>query len=230
MNRSKIEWTDYSINPVRGLCPMACSYCYARRIYKRFKWNSKIRYDPNVMLDTGNISKPSRIFVGSTMELFGDWVKPEWLKSIFDWIKTDIGVHTYIFLTKQPQNLIKWSPFPENCWVGVSVCNDKMFDVAVDKLEDIHAKSKFISFEPLLEKLTLSLDYAFYYSGINWLIIGAQTPYSPKTAPKLSWVQEILVAASNAGNIPVFMKNNLQPVIDHDSLWAGWKLRQEFPR
>lgn len=36
MPKSKIEWTDYSINPIKGLCPVACkdnqgkSYCYAR--------------------------------------------------------------------------------------------------------------------------------------------------------------------------------------------------------
>ena len=64
---------------------------------------------------------------------------------------------------------------------------------------------------------------------IDWVIIGAQTPYSQKTAPKMVWVQEILVAAHNA-NIPVFMKNNLQPVLDntHEPGWAGWKLRQEM--
>ncbi len=36
MNHTKIEWCDYTINPVKGLCPMACKdnqdkeYCYAR--------------------------------------------------------------------------------------------------------------------------------------------------------------------------------------------------------
>ena len=45
MNKTKIEWTDYTINPVKGLCPMACSYCYARAMYKRFRWNPEIRYD-----------------------------------------------------------------------------------------------------------------------------------------------------------------------------------------
>lgn len=30
MQKTKIPWADYTINPVKGLCPMACSYCYAR--------------------------------------------------------------------------------------------------------------------------------------------------------------------------------------------------------
>ena len=43
MNKTKRPWTDYTLNPVKGLCPMACPYCYARAMYKRFKWNPKIR-------------------------------------------------------------------------------------------------------------------------------------------------------------------------------------------
>lgn len=28
MNKTKIEWADYTINPVKGLCPMACPVCF----------------------------------------------------------------------------------------------------------------------------------------------------------------------------------------------------------
>jgi len=229
MQKTKIEWCDYTINPVKGLCPMACDYCYARRMYKRFKWNFEIRYDQTVFF--GLPYKSARVFVGSTIELFGDWVKPEWLETIFT-ICRQHNEHIFIFLTKQPQNLNKWSPFPENCWVGVSAIDYRHATDGCRWLDNVQAKTKFLSIEPLLswgESINTSAAEN-WFSDLGWLIIGAQTPYNKKTAPKLSWVQEILVAASNAGNIPVFMKNNLQPVIDHDSLWAGWKLRQEFPK
>lgn len=35
MNTTKIEWCDSTWNPVTG-CLHRCSYCYARRIAKRF--------------------------------------------------------------------------------------------------------------------------------------------------------------------------------------------------
>ena len=235
MNKTKIEWCDYTINPIKGLCPVDCkdnqgkSYCYARAMYKRFKWNPEIRFEGvvNLSVELLRIKQPSKIFVGSTMELFGDWIDSHWMDIIFEATRL-YSQHTFIFLTKQPQNLTKWSPFPDNCWVGVSATETRMALEACLKLGDIEASVRFLSLEPMLH--SINLPYTLLETcHIDWIIIGAQTPYNQKTAPKLSWVQEILVAASNADNIPVFMKNNLQPVIDHDSLWAGWRLRQEFP-
>ncbi len=55
MNKTKIPWCDYTINPVKGLCPMACEYCYARKMYKRFKWNPVIRYDDWVWHEEGRV-------------------------------------------------------------------------------------------------------------------------------------------------------------------------------
>ena len=156
LNKSKIEWTDYTINPVKGLCPMECSYCYARAMYKRFKWNPEIRFDELWVPDLANLKKPSRIFVGSTMELFGEWVKYWWLKTIFDYALL-YPQHTFIFLTKQPTELIKWSPFPRNTYIGVSVTNQSQYDNAMKYLATVEAPVKFLSLEPLLERIDLTL-------------------------------------------------------------------------
>ena len=157
LNKTKIEWCNFAVNPIKGLCPMDCKdnngkpYCYARRMYKRFKWNPEIRFDQSVFFATDNIPKGSKVFVGSTMELFGDWVKREWLETILTICRQRDDV-IWIFLTKQPQNLIKWSPFPlpPNCWVGVSATDHIMFASAYYHLTNIRAKVKFISIEPLL--------------------------------------------------------------------------------
>jgi len=243
MQKSKIEWTDYTINPVKGLCPMACPYCYARAMYKRFKWNPKIRYTG--MLDSGPQTLPvdSRVFVGSTFELFGDWVKPEWMQEILDYCKMMNRV-TWIFLTKQPQNLIKWSPFPENCWVGVSATDSVQYATAAYWLKEIEAKVKFVSFEPLLERIApKAWPWQLFPEGkpqgiCDWVIIGAQSPYSVKTFPKWEWVKEIIDACDKA-NIPVFLKDNLRlPRLSCEGGMPYYKkhpsgtleLRQEFPK
>lgn len=236
MAKTKIEWCDYTINPVKGLCPVACPYCYARRMYKRFKWNPEIRYtDPGFTIaELQAIKKPSRIFWGSTMELFWDW--PEiWLRDTFTIIR-QFPQHTHIFLTKQPQNLIKWSPFPENCWVGVSATDTQTLLQGCVYLEEVRAKVKFLSVEPLLDwqyGWTESyLENALKRAKIGWLIIGQCTPVKPATTPKIEWVKEIVVAADKV-SIPVFLKNNLNSceICDYPKLLdSKGNLRQEFPK
>ncbi len=242
MNKTRIEWCDYTINPVKGLCPMHCKtpdgyeYCYAageRGLYKRFKWNPEIRYtDPGFTIaELQTIKKPSRIFWGSTMELFWDW--PElWLRDTFTIIR-QFPQHTFIFLTKQPQNLIKWE-FPDNCWVGVSVTNKIQFLAGMNHMANVKATVKFISFEPLLESVESSSPIGKHLmnGGINWVIIGRQTPLSAKTMPHITDIQRIIFAA-NEIPIPVFLKDNLKGFLPFQQFPDGWKevykLRQELP-
>ena len=77
-------------------------------------------------------------------------------------------------------------------------------------------------------------------TGIDWVIIGAQT--NPYKAPEISWVQEIAEAAEECC-ARVFLKDNLRPLLlpDGEPLvcqasldtgllnWGG-ELRQEFPK
>jgi protein gp37 len=226
MGKTKIEWCDYTINPVKGLCPMACSYCYARRMYKRFKWDETIRFDRHGL--DASPKGGAKIFVGSTMELFGDWVKPEWLEGIFNWCKI-YKKDTFIFLTKQPQNLIKWSPFPDNCWVGVSTTDAKKFIEAGTSLEIIQAAVKFISVEPLLSWDNGQPGFManmFKQWGLNWIIIGQQTPIKAITMPKQEWIENIL-KASVIADVPVFLKNNLRCLYDIN---CNKPVQQEFPK
>ena len=232
MNKSRIEWTDYTINPVKGLCPMACSYCYARAMYKRFGWNPEIRVDLPTIYSVDMAKPNSKIFVGSTIELFGDWVEPEWWDYIWGMVKAR-PEYTFIFLTKKPENLIKWSPFPDNCWVGVSITDNNTY---IGDLIGIEAKVKFLSVEPLLKwarhiEQKKQLHFILQRLGINWIIIGQRTPISKKTTPKIEWVREIVKAADKA-NIPVFLKNNLLPLFEAEGItkrddWTG--IRQEMP-
>ena len=145
------------------------------------------------------------IFVCDMSDLFGIGIPGEWTQAVLNLIKK-WPAHRFYLLTKQPQNLIKFSPFPDNCWVGVTVCNDKRLTDAVWTLRDIEAKVKYLSLEPLLGKIDDS-HLSVLLPHINWVIIGAQT--KPLKRPHPSWVREITEAAIKAG-IAVFHKNNLK--------------------
>jgi protein gp37 len=255
--KKSIGWADWTLNPIKGLCPMPCEYCYAKRFYQRgcnatFK-DKTIRYDPSVFTDLHKAKPGDRIFVGSTIELFHP-LTSMWNDEIINHCSLYKDL-TFIFLTKCPQNLPK--EWPDNCWVGVSTTDFEMYGMAGIYLPDIKAKVKFISYEPLLQRITdkneqynsemMASDLMF--AGINWVIIGACTPFSKKTAPKMAWVKEI-VGAANKAKIQVFLKNNLHKVFEDDArrqvldgvvpesvllIWASNKeryirhLRQEIP-
>jgi len=199
-------------------------------MYKRFKWNPIIRYDDWVWHDGCNIPRGSKTFVGSTIELFGDWIEPEWMEIIFSYCRS-CPSHIFIFLTKQPQNLRKFSPFPDNAWVGVTATNKRMTSNALFYLDAIEAKVKFISFEPLLEDACVDSDTFWTYTEagiatgekeqrINWVIIGGQSG-KDKFYPPEEWIEEIESACGKA-RIPAFEKNNLRKVWNRTP-------RQEMP-
>lgn len=249
MSRSKIEWlrnpatgkAGFTLNPVKGLCPMDCRnlqnepYCYARRMYKRFHWNEKIQYSSDCFheLEGGFGDK---YFVGSTMELFGDWVKPAWMEDILSYTR-QYPHRTFIFLTKKPENLIKWSPFPKNCWVGTSIIAD--IGTPLYYIKQVQATVKFISFEPLLGEIpSQGLSDSFSIAGINWVIVGQQTPPKKNTIPQPQWIDNITIQCDKA-NVPVFLKDNLRPLLfpeekEIGKLWGDknlkFSLRQEWAK
>jgi len=201
-------------------------------MYKRFKWNPEIRYEevfyyPGIKGKLGD-----RYFVGSTMELFGDWIQKEWLEDIFRWVNA-YPQRTFIFLTKQPQNLPR--KFPDNCWVGVSVTTEVQLRPAIWKLSEVQCNKRFLSCEPLLGPVFNQVLPAEWDTDIDWVIIGQQTPISKKTTPKIEWIKEIVEAADKAG-IPVFLKDNLKPLLKFpEQSWAyigyggNYHIRQEVP-
>lgn len=216
MNKTKIEWTDYTLNPIKGKCKMGCSYCYARKLYDRFKWNPNIKFMPEYMLDVVTVKKPSKIFLCSTHELFGDWIPDDWIGYILDHIG-DYPQHTFQILTKCSLRAMRFN-FPSNVWLGATLNTFEDWGRGYF-LRETSAKLKFFSFEPLLGNFFAS-SYALPLDSIRWIIIGAQT--QPLVLPEREWVESIIMEADNL-SIPVFLKNNLKPLL-------GENLRQEFPK
>lgn len=224
MNKTDIDCCDYSLNPVKGLCPVACPYCSARAMYKRFHWNETIRYQLMAWYTPINPGKvaPGRIFVGSTIELFGPWVDPSWMERIMAGVKA-YPQHTFIFLTKRPQELAKYNPWPDNCWVGASATDPPQIRGAFKGLSQVRGKVKFISFEPLLGRISPLHEFWFRHSGVNWVIIGLKTPPSKRTTPPKEWVDTLILEADQA-HIPVFLKDSLYRA------YPDLPRRQEFPQ
>lgn len=216
MNRTKIQWTDWTWNPITG-CLRRCHYCYARRMSYRLRGRFGYPDDdpfrptlhPDKLDEPLGQKKPAKIFTVSMGDLFGDGVQIGWVQQVFDTVKS-ASWHTFQILTKCSERLPHWN-FPSNCWVGITIDRQSRIE-GLPLLLETNAKVKFVSFEPLLGSIQADL------SGLDWIIIGAQTgPRAIK--PKFKWVEDIVNSADDK-SIPVFILSNL----DYSDI------RQEFPR
>lgn len=109
--------------------------------------------------------------------------------------------HTFIILTKCPRTLLERFYYPPNVWLGVSV--DRVSRLkSLSYLRETRAKVKVVSFEPLLERMPLTLDLR----RVNWVIIGGLTGRH-KMIPEREWVRVIIQKARDL-SIPVFIKHN----------------------
>ena len=197
-----IGWAHKSWNPVAG-CLNGCPYCYARKIYRRFKKSFEPQIHYERLSEPCKISRPLRIFTCSVSDLWGIGVPAVWRSEIWD-IMSACPHHDFLTLTKQPQRIqeLEWPQLPENLWLGVTITGngDEWRADCIRRYEGI----KFISFEPLLKKPLLNLK------GFDWIILGAMSgPESRKFAPKKEDVEDIVKEAAKH-RIPVFVKGNLK--------------------
>lgn len=223
MQKTRIEWVKnpdgspgYSWNPIKGLCPVGCWYCYGKRYYQRFRANPAIRFSLLECATPLHRKKPSGIFVCSTFELFHPEVKQSQRELIFRVIKK-CPQHRFYILTKFPENVDR--PMPDNVWLGVTSTGYPFKNIFSD-LGKSYSKIKFISFEPLLTAILL--DNWFWDYHFDWIIVGRLTGYGHKYNPKREWIDKIVEKARKY-SIPLFLKDNLKEI------W-GEPLIQEMPK
>ncbi len=216
LNRTKIEWTEFSWNPETG-CDHDCWYCYGRKMATRFPkvfpQGFKPTFYPERLKEPWEHKKPSKIFVCSVADIFASWTPHEWRNAILDAIYECPVKHTFQLLTKNPENIPKGYVFPSNVWVGTTVTMENEDWKNIQEIKTINARVKFVSFEPLLGLLPnyICLD------GLQWIIIGKLTG-SKRVKLDNYWVARILNEA-RGHNIPTFIKNNV-----------AWPTKiQEFP-
>lgn len=208
MNRSNIEWTQFTSNPIRGKCLHLCPYCYAERIRLRFKQSEDLSWHPDELTQIKKRKTPSVIFMGSMYDILGEWVHENYIHWILDTAE-NCPQHTFLFLTKNPARYRKFD-FPDNCWEGVTVTDQATADRNIKIMSDICIKY-FVSIEPILGPVDLwysafnGADSIETMPGLSGIIIGAQTGPGA-VAPEREWINTII---GQVGDRPLFLKNNL---------------------
>ncbi len=209
-DRSDIEWTDATWNPVRGCQKVSpgCKHCYAETFSERFRGvpghpfeqGFDLRLVPEA-LDLPRRWRSGRlVFVNSMSDLFQDEIPPEFIQRAFA-VMRECPQHQFQVLTKRAKRLLELAPnldWAPNVWMGVSVENDD-YKWRIDLLRWVPAAIRFVSVEPLLgpiDKLPLK--------GIHWVIAGGESgPRAREMKPE--WARSIRDQCVDAG-VPFFFK------------------------
>jgi protein gp37 len=213
--KSKIEWTDATWNPVRGCTKVSpgCLNCYAETFAERFRGvrghpfelGFDIRLVPEKLADPLRWQIPKMIFVNSMSDLFHPKVPDEYIVKVGR-VMSDANWHTYQVLTKRPERMqellkgkLQFVASQAHIWWGVSVENRNHGLGRIDLLRNSPAGVRFLSIEPLLEDLgDLNLD------GIGWVIVGGES--GPGARPmEAEWVRDIRRQCRKA-KVPFFFK------------------------
>lgn len=221
--RSEIEWTDATWNPVTGCTKISpgCTHCYAETFAERwrgvvghpYEQGFDLRLWPERLDAPRRWKSPRRIFVNSMSDLFHQEVPDDFVREVFR-VMAETPRHTFQVLTKRAERLALWhSRNPEfwdlpNVWLGVSVEDQRFGLPRLAHLRQVRSAVRFISVEPLLEDLG-----PFDLTGIDWIIVGGESGHGARPmAPE--WVVSLRNHAVSSG-VPFFFKQ-----------WGGvWKKR-----
>jgi len=214
-DKSKIEWTDATWNPVRGCTKISpgCKHCYAEVFAERFRGvpghpyeqGFDLRLVPEKLEEPLKWKTPRLIFVNSMSDLFQVGVPDEYIMKVAAVMDT-AKWHTFQVLTKRAERMrcllntkLQFAAHSSHIWWGVSVEDRKHGVPRIGELRNANVTMRFLSVEPLLEDVGL-----LNLSGIHWVIVGGES--GPGARPmRKEWVLSIK-AQCRKELVPFFFK------------------------
>ncbi len=224
--RTGIEWTDSTWNPVTGCTQVStgCDNCYALTLANRLLRDAytareperataqnradpfAVRTWPERLEEPLRWTEPRRVFVNSMGDLFHTHIPDAFVRSVFE-VMLAADSHIYQVLTKRPSRMERFvrrnadlfvaGVVPPHIWLGTSV-EDEDVAFRVDHLRRVPASVRFLSCEPLLGPVSLELR------DIHWVIAGGESGIKHR-ALSIDWVRALRDACA-AVSVPFFFK------------------------
>lgn len=143
MNKTTIEWTDYTWNPVTGCHKVSpgCKNCYAETLTNRFAKTWGVKSFRDVVMHEDRLSEPEKnkkkwagkkVFVCSMSDLFQEDVPFEFIAKVYSKMYAHPNT-TFQILTKRPKRALEFYNF---CYENISKLNlvfDKFFILLLGK-------------------------------------------------------------------------------------------------
>jgi len=111
-DKSGIQWTDATWNPVTGCSKVSagCKFCYAEKLWPRVYRDrpfTDVRLHPERLDQPLRWRKPRMVFVNSMSDLFHEDLSNEQIAAVFG-VMAAAMCHTFQVLTKRPERMLDW--------------------------------------------------------------------------------------------------------------------------
>lgn len=251
--QTNIAWTDSTFNPWIGCTKVspACDNCYAavstparamkiewgprkqRHRTGDSTWKAPLHWERTHDAFERAHGRRRRVFCASLADVFDNEVPLAWRKDLFSTIFATPNLD-WLLLTKRVGNVAQWLrfaevPLPKNVWLGITVVNQEEADRDIPKLLAVPAAVRFLSVEPILERVDLSTWLVGCDHGsrpgpdgvggvtcmecggdghgcqrLGWVIVGGES--GPKARPiQREWVESLRNQCAEA-RVPFFFK------------------------
>ena len=244
-----IEWADHTFNPWEGCQKVGpgCDHCYAETRNARFgggvavnwgpgaprrrtsasNWNLPLRWNAQAEAFAAQHGRRQRVFCSSLADVFDNAVDHGWRAELWEVIRATPKLD-WLLLTKRIGNVTKLGGLPigldgyvlPNIWLGATVVNQEEADRDIPKLLAVRAVKRFLSMEPLLGQVDLSVPLNVYQfedggtwsprnlpshdTGLHWVIAGGES--GPNARPMHpDWVRSLRDQCAAAG-VPFLFK------------------------
>lgn len=141
-DKSSIEWTDATWNPVTGCSRVSagCEHCYAERLAatrmrnhpsragltdSNGRWNGEVRFNGQWLDQPLHWSRPRRIFVAAHSDLFHEGVPDEWVNEILA-VMSIANKHVFQVLTKRPARMREYFSDMQRCEEVLEIAHRKL--------------------------------------------------------------------------------------------------------
>lgn len=204
-----------SWNPVTGCTKISegCKNCYAEKMARRLAGRCgypeaphhfDVTLHPDRLDEPLRWKKPRTVFVCSMSDIGHPDIPDGYLAAMLG-VMSRTPQHTYLLLTKRPQNLSGitfYAPeigMGENIWVGVTIENQRQADERVPLLLQIPAAVRFVSCEPLLGPVDISEYLPQWTADFGYHPGGGQTPWTAEeeTLIKSDGLDQVIVGCES---------------------------------
>lgn len=176
-------------------------------------------------------AKPERprVFCASLADVFDNAVPRGWRMDLFELIARTPHLD-WLIVTKRVGNVMQMCQHDglmfdqlANIWLGITVCNQEEADRDIPKLLVVPARVRFLSMEPLLEKVDLALlgtlprsqhvNCTQTHDLLHWVVVGGESGSNARPMHP-DWARSLRDQCTDAG-VPFLFKQ-----------WGEWAPHQ----